>query len=232
MTDRQFHIQAETSRESGDFTTALELTDRAFISYIQDNDLLGASEVMCSRFNVFKHLYTQDQSSALAIQADHATQMAIAIAETSQDPRALALAYFNRGKYFQKFLTDWPQSITWYQKALDALVASPPPNHDRPAVRIDFQVHLLFAQGMAGDEQVIPPLESLAQQLSKLDEDQYNRDVWTSGAYMRLARLSHHFQQPSQLDSYLKQASQIINSNPNLTLRSHQLDELTKTLSS
>ena len=122
MTARELHTQAETARESGDFATSLELTDRAFVSYIQEDDLLGASEVMCSRFNVFKHLHQQvspQMADAYQVQAHHSVLVAVEIAQNSRLPQALALPYFNTGKYYQEFETDWQQAAIYFQKAFE-----------------------------------------------------------------------------------------------------------------
>lgn len=227
MTAREIHHHAELAREKDqDFIRSLELTDQALVIYLQEGNLSGAAEVQCSRFITFKHLYSQNPSPAYDAMARHAVLTAVEISNSQDNPTALAIPYFSTGKYYEEFPKDFSQAVTWYSKAVDAITSSPPPTNDREAVKVDFRIHLAFAQGMSGDQQSLSTLESLAQILSTLDEDQYNRDVWVSGAYMRLARLAHNFQLPEKVTIYLNEADQVANANPELTLRRRQLSQL------
>jgi hypothetical protein len=95
---REIHGKAEQARENGNFLEALQLAEEATRVYLQDNDLVGASEVRGSKFLTYRHLSETTGDENWLILAKHATEESVEIAEKSGVPEALSMPYFNLAK--------------------------------------------------------------------------------------------------------------------------------------
>jgi tetratricopeptide (TPR) repeat protein len=232
-TGRELHGKAETAREiEGNFLKALELTDQATIAYSKENDLLGLAEVQASRFIIFKHLFQSTGDEAYLILGRNAALSGVEIARLSGIKEALALPLFNLGKaYFE--MKDWKNAVKAYQEAADNIESNPPKEHDRPAVKLDIKGHLYTAEYLNGDKSALERAIETAEELKNTDEiSQYNKDVWLSGAYLRIAVMQKYSQNADLAQEYLEKARQVIESNEELKLRKGQLEKVEELITS
>ena len=105
-----------------------------------------------------------------------------------------------------------------FQQALENMSSFP------PAVVADTKIYLAFSQYKAGDETAIERLKEALVDLESADHDSYEKNVWVSGAYMRLAELLNS-------KEYLAKAKEIIDGDKRLTIRLKQWTELSQNLS-
>ncbi len=225
---RTLHEQAEIAREKEqDFLKALQLIDEATVAYINDKDYLGASEAQASRFITLNYLFDQTSDQAYSLLAMSSAKVAIEMAEASRIKEAIALPYFNLAKAYED-RGEYTQAVPLYQKAWDAITTNPPATHNRPAVRADILAHKSFSEYMAGDKSAIERLKGAIEELKNADEPQYTKDVWLSGAYMRMAKALGRGN--PETTTYLDLAKAVIDKNPELKLRLGQWEKLAKEL--
>ena len=225
---RQLHNQAEEVREKEqNFIKALQLLDEATVAYINDKDYLGASEAQASRFITLNHLFDQTRDQAYSLLAMSSAKVAIEMAEASGIKEALALPYLNLAKAYED-RGEYTQAVPLYQKAWGAITTNPPATHNRPAVKADMLVHKSFSEYMAGDKIALTQLTQAIEELKNADEPTYTKDVWLSGAYMRMAKALG--KSNPETKTYLDLAKAVIDGNPDLKLRLGQWEKLAKEL--
>ena len=219
--------QANQLREQGKFLESLQLCDQVILLALQDNDLLTAAEAQSARFIAFKLLYRDSPGSSYLILAKHAAMVGVDLAKASNQPQALPIPLFNLGKC-EVEMEDYSSAIEHYQEAINAFQENAPTSHNRPGVLADMKTHLSVAEIKNGDQSAIERLKLAVEELEHSGEDQvsqYNFDVWRSGGYMHLADILRE-QSPEKAREYLEKAREIIESNPELTLRQEQLAKL------
>ncbi|HEX6977025.1 MAG TPA: hypothetical protein VF185_01520 [Patescibacteria group bacterium] len=222
---REIHALAEKAREGEqNFLKSLNLLNEATIAYLEDKDYLGASEAQGSRFIALKHLYERTKEDAYLTLATLAAQAAVEIAEEHKINQALPLAYFNLGKAYEEE-ENYKKALTPFRKAFKKSLKDLPERHNRPALKADIKAHLAFIEYMCGNKSAITKLEEAIKELESSDEGKYTKDVWLSGAHMRTAKALRK-NNPKKAKEHLEKARQIIESNPNLTLRKGQLEEI------
>lgn len=224
---RELHSQAEEARESGDFEKALVLTDQAMIAYQKAGDELGLAEVQASRFITFKHLFQSTGYKGYKILLRAAAETSVELARLSKIPEALALPLFNLGKAYQE-MQMYEKAVLVLEEAVGEITAHPPELHNRPAVVADIKGHLYYCQYKAGDKNALALIEQALAELEASDENKYNKDVWISGAHMRIADMLRA-DDPEKAKTHLEKAKEIINANPDLKLRKEQLAKLAAT---
>ncbi len=224
---RQIHKQAEQARENGDFVEALKLTDEAMVAYQESGDTSGLAEVQSSRFLTLRHLYEQTNDKNYLTLAKYTVQAAIEIAQKSDNKKALAIPLFNLAKA-QEILGELSSACVSYQAALDNITTNPPEEHARPAVVADFKIHLYTCQYLSGEKSALEKAEQALSELAAADEAKYNKDVWLSGAHMRIVEMLHA-DNPEKAREHLQKAKEIIDSNPDLKLRLKQWEKLAQT---
>lgn len=225
LTARQIHTKAEEARElKQDFLTSLQLADQAAIQYQKENDLLGLTEVQSTRSNTLRHLYEQTEEKAFLTLAVHAAQSAVDIAQLSNDPTAMTLPYHRLGSTL-RLTGQFKKAVKAHQQAVDHMSQNPPPAHNRPAVLLDFKIHLYTCMYLAGNKQALSQAEQTVTELSQTKENQYNKNVWLSGGHMRIANMLKK-DNPTKAKQHLKRAKQIIDTNPQLKLRLQQWQKL------
>ncbi len=227
---RQIHDQAEKMREDGDFSKALQLTDQAMIAYQKEGNIAGFAEILASRFLIFRHLYEETNDKNYLILAKHITMASVEIAQNSKNPQALAIPLFNLAKV-QEVLGELSQACQTYQEALDDFTQNPPKEHNRPAVLADIKIHLYISQAKNGDQSALEKAIDALKELENSDEEKYNKDVWLSGAHMKLAEILS-VTNPEAAKEHLQKAKVIIDNNPDLKLRAKQWEKLTEKLRS
>ncbi len=222
---RKLHSLAEQAREQGNFLKALELTDQAIIAYQKDNDSLGFAEVQASRFLTFRHLHEQTEDEKFLILAKYAAEASVELAEKSGDSKALALPYFNLAKA-QENLGEIPSAVGNYQKAVQNMIANPPEEHgQRPAIIADMIIHQSTAEYKNGDKEALEKTLAALVDLEGSSEPKYNKDVWLSGAHMRIAEMLKD-DDLTKAKEHLQKAKEIIDSNSDLKLRKTQWEKL------
>ncbi len=185
---RRIHGLAEQARERGEFLEALKLTDEAMLAYQSAGDSLGFAEIQSSRFLTLRHLYEKTNDRNYLILAKHSAMASVGIAENSGQKDALAIPYFNLAK-IQEDLNELSQSVISYQRAVQFMQENPPIPHNRPGVLADFKCHLHNCEYKAGDKSALERILAALSELEASDEPKYNKDVWMSGTYMRLAEI-------------------------------------------
>ena len=221
---RRIHSLAAQQRESGNFIEALKLADEAMVAYATDQDLLGFAEVHAERFLTLKHLNDSTGFEGFLVSAKYAAETSVELAEKSGDLKALALPYFNLAKA-QETLGELEEAVGSYKKAVENIAQNPPKNHARSGVAADFRVHLATCEYKTGKKDALKEAEQALADLEASEEEQYNKDVWTSGANMRIAEVLKE-DNPTKAKEYLQKAKKIIDSNPELRLRLKHWEKL------
>lgn len=223
---RQLHQQAEVARESGKFLDALKYTDEAILAYQKDKDYLGLAEIQSSRQSIFKHLHRATGNKYFLILEKHSAEAAVEIAERSKIKEALAIPYHNLGKYYQE-AKDYKNAAENFKLAVKYFTMYSPKRHNRPAVIADMKGHLFAVEYLNGDKSALVRALSALDDLKKSKEDSYNKNVWTSGAHLRIAKMLQG-DNPKIAKFHLKEAEKIIKSDIRLILRKNQLKKLQK----
>jgi tetratricopeptide (TPR) repeat protein len=226
---RKVQGQAEHARESGDFVKALALTDQATVIYAEDNDLQGLSEVQSSRLLTFRHLFEQTEKDEYLILAKHAAEAGVEIAEKANQPEALSMPYFNLAKAYES-LSQLDLAVSYYEKAIDSKEKFPGNYHNRPGVLADMRIHKAIAQYKDGKEAALTDALRAVEDLQSSDETRYNKDVWLSGAHMKIAEVLVA-SNSDEAKTHIETAQRIVDANPELLLRQKQLAKLRKKLS-
>lgn len=225
-TARQIHGHGEVAREKGDLLGALKFLDEATILYEEEGDFLGFAEVQASRFLTYRHLFEKTGYNGFLILAKFSAMSSVEIAEKCQDPKALAMPLYNLAKV-QEDLKEYPEAIASYNKTIDAFTSNPPDQHNRPGVLADMKIHLHVCRYKNGEKEALGDILAAISELEATDEPKFNKDVWMSGGYMRLAELLKDEDQ-DKAKEHLQKAKEIIDANPELVLRKGQWEKLAK----
>ena len=222
---RQLHNQAEQAREKGNFLEALELSDQALIKYQEESSVLGFAEIQASRFLTLRHLFEKTNDQNYLILAKHAASSAVEIAQKNGNKEALALPLFNLAKA-QETLGELSKAVNSYKEAVGNMINNPPKEHNKPAVLADMKVHLTTTEYKAGDKTALQRAEEALTELeNNPDISDYNQHVWVSGGHMRIAEMLKT-DNPGKAQEHLQKAKEIIDADPNLTLRKTQWQKL------
>lgn len=226
---RALHAQAAQLREEGQHLEALKFHDEAMLAYQKDGDLLGMAEVLADRSIVLRHLFEEGEDKSWLLLAKAEMEASVNIAKSSSDKTALAIPLYNLAKVNEE-LGDFQRSVEIYKEVLGNMENNPPPTHDRSAILADMKIHLNYAEYKVGDKSSLDRMLDNIKALENSDEKEisrYNYDVWVSGAYMSLAQMLKE-DNPEEARGYLQKAKEIIDSNPDLTLRKKQLEKLSQ----
>ena len=221
---RKIHGLAAKAREDGQHFEALKLHDEAILAYGRDEDTLGQAEVLADRSLVFRHLYQESNNRNFLILAKHEMMASVEMAEISGNKQALALPYFNLAKV-QEDLEQLKDAKASYQKAVENQTNNPAAQHDRPAVLSDMKAHLATCEYRLRDKSALERALQAVFELENSDEVKYNKDVWLSGAHMRIAQMLKE-NDPQKAKEHLQKAKEIIDANPDLKLRKAQWEKL------
>lgn len=222
---REIHGRAEQSRERGKTIEALILYQQALGAYQKDEDLPGFSESQAAEVIALFHLWEQTSFDGWLVRAKHVAMSSVEMAEKSGVKEALSIPYSKLGKV-QEPLGELKEARESYKKAYDYLISNPPEAHGvRPAMQADFKLHWLTTAYAAGDKFVLPQIEESIKDLEKASEVKYNKDVWLSGAHMRVAEILKE-DDSTKAREHLKIAKEIIDANPDLKIRATQWQKL------
>ncbi|MFC1649299.1 hypothetical protein ACFL2C_01120 [Patescibacteria group bacterium] len=227
---RILHAKAEKARElEQDFPKAISLTEKAIDAYKKENDLVGAAEAHGSLVITYKHLFQLTKSKKYKILTKKASKDAIEVAIESRDKTALALPYFSAGDYYDTVEGNCVEAAKYYQIAIKHMQNNPPKTHNRPAVLMNIKAHLHACEYKNGDKKAIGKLVKVAQDIIDSNESKYEKDVWSSGAFMKAALLLNN-ENPADANKYMQKAKHIIDTNKDLVLRKKQWKRLNKSL--
>lgn len=221
--DNQAHQQAEQAREHQDYQVALELAVDSEFSYGEAGDVIGLSEVQATKALTYRQLFKSSKTGYFLVLAKHAALAAVEIAKNSGIKEAMALPVFNLAKVYEE-IEELDQAIKLYEEALSYIIDNPPVHHDREAVKLDFKLHLLIARLRKGERGIEAEIvETLTKLEADNKESKYNKNVWVSGGYLKMAEILKEFK-------YLDIARKIIESDDRLKLRNIEWQELTNEL--
>lgn len=227
MSGRDFHKRAERAREHGSFIEALNLCELAFEIYSREKNEIGMSEVCASSFLALRHLsekYSDDKS--YLIRAKHAAQSGVEIARNFGKKEALSLPVYNLAQaHFS--LGEYKEAIRLFKEAIKTLPDSP---HNSLSLLANMTLHLEVASYKNGDKKAYGRAMRALENLENSEQLKYEKDVWVSGGYMKIAEAIYRDDKKSAKE-YLKKAEEIIEANPELILRKGQLKSLLKKLS-
>jgi len=221
------HKKAEMARESENFLEALKLTQEALVYYIEEKNYNKLAELFSSRFLIYKHYNYSTKDEAYIVLAEQAILTGVKLSEKYGNESSNAISYFHLAELYDEFWKEYPRAIDYYNKSLAILRKNPPPGHDFPGCVQNIEAHLFYCEAKNGDYTAIERLEQAAKKIMNMKNHVYERDVWASGAYMKLASLYKGNNAEKSVRA-LQKAEEIINSNPKLTIRKKQLDELKK----
>lgn len=221
---KSLHKKAEDAREEERFLDALEFCDKAMLAFQKEEDALGFTEVLSSRFLTLRHLFEQTQDKNFMILAKHTIMAAVEIARNSGDLEALAIPLFNLGKAYQT-LKEYDLAVNSFKEAISNMIKNPPKEHNRSSVIAEMNIHLSVCEYKNGDKSALKRTEKALVDLASDKEDKYSKDVWMSGGYMDIAEMIKDTD-PNKAKQALNRAKEIIDSNPKLTLRKKQFEKL------
>lgn len=223
-TGRELHGKAEVAREQGDFSGALTMAHQALVAYQQERDTFGFCDALSSCVITFKHLHAKTQDDSYLILAKHIAQAAVEIAQKNPDSSVSMMPLMSLGRV-QDALGLYAEAAHSYEEAVKIMQENPPHEHNRPAVLADMKIHMEVAKLHAGDSAAYDRTLTALGELESTDEDAYNKDVWRSGAHMKLAEALVG-QNPEKAREHLTKAKEIIDANHHLTIRKEQWDKL------
>lgn len=117
---------------------------------------------------------------------------------------------------------DWEKAVEYFKKSVDSYT-----DENRPSYLASMRYHLAYAEYKNGDKSAKDRLLEALKDLEGAEEVKYNKDVWLSGGYMCLAEMLRN-DDLEEAKEYLEKAKEIIDSNPDLTLRKSQLEKLSQ----
>ncbi len=224
---RVLHAKAEKAREDGNFLDSLYVNDEALFVYDEENDDLGFAEAIGSRSITLRVYANLHSSKKLLTLAKYEMMAAVAIAQQSGKKDALALPLFNLAQV-QEDLEEFGAAVGTYKEAISSMESNPPDRHNRPSILVNMHVHMEACAYKAGDKSSLERAEKALKDLQNAEEpEMYNKDVWVSGGYMRIA-VAIKKDDPKKAKEYLQRAKEIIDANPYLVVRKQQWEKLSK----
>lgn len=220
-----FHLAEEEAREKGNFLEALKLSDESTLLYQKEQDIIGLSEIQAARAEIFKNLFLQTDDRSFLILAKFAAKSGVKIAKLAECEEALAIPLFTLAKILT-LLDNHEKAQEKYQIALKVLPKSP---QNRPSVAADIKIHKAVCSYRMGNKDAIHEAVTALQELEDSGENRYEKDVWLSGGYMKIAETISK-DDPDQARVHLEKAKGIVNANPELKLRKQQLEKLEEKL--
>jgi tetratricopeptide (TPR) repeat protein len=219
---RKIHQRALDLQEKGDFDLALAEEMKALTTYQKDNDLQGYSEIHAMVYLTLNHLHEKTGWLGYLVTAKNMAKAGVELAEKSDNKGNIAVPLFNLAKVEDKL--GEKEALDHYKKAIEVLGLSS--RHNRESVKADWENHLAICEYKLGDEGAIQRAEEAIKRLSqKTDASDYEKGVWMSGGYMRMAEVMLDLDK-QKASGYLEEAKKIINGNDQLKIRKEQWEKL------
>ncbi len=233
---RRIHGLAAEARESGNHLEALKLEDEAMLAYQRDGDIAGFAEVLADRSLVLRHLHDDTGDRSFLILAGQELVAAVEITRNTGNRSALAIPLYNLAKN-QEDSGNFEDALKSYRETLEIMETNPPETHNRHSILADMKIHMITVEYLVGDKTALERALKALEELENIPtasgepeigtESKYNKDVWVSGGYMRLAYILKD-EDPARANEYLQKAKEVIDSNPELTIRLSQWEKLAK----
>jgi len=219
------HQRALDAQEWGEFLNALVLEDEAMIAYQTDGDELGFSEIQAMRALTYRHLFSQTGYEGYLIKAKHEAEASLDLAEKAGDEATMSLALVGVGRILYD-LGEYQEAAKNFERAIEAGEKA----GERKSVLADYKVHRFVSLILAGDKSLIDSAEEALEELvQSSDASEYEMEVWTSGAHMKIAEaLSQN--DSNRTREHMELAKKIIDSDPKLKLRLEQWNKLSEKL--
>lgn len=225
---RQIHSKVNQSREAGESLEALKLSDEALIAYQEEGDLFGFVEILADRSITFRHLHDATEDISFLIVSKHEVSSGIEIARKNNQKEALAIPLARLANVLTD-LGEYQEAVASYKEALEIMSTNPPARYNRPGILADMKAHLATTEYQAGDKSALERARTALTELEASEEDSYNKNVWISGAYMRMADMLRK-DNPQEAKEYLEKAKEIIDSDQRLSIRLKQWGKLAQTI--
>lgn len=225
---RRLLALSNEAREKEQFFDALDLSDQAMIAFDKDDDDAGCAESLACRSINLRIYANLNDSTRVLIFAKFEMMGSVEIARKSNNPTALALPLYNLAQLHED-LEEYEDAVKVYAEAVKAMEHNPPQSHNRPSVLANMRVHMTTCEYKAGDTSALDRIyQALADLESAEEPNMYNRNVWLSGAHMRIAD-ALRVDDPDKAQEHLQKAKDIIDANPELTIRKKQWDKFAAT---
>ncbi len=226
---RKLHAKAAEEREKGNFSLSLDYNDKALFAYDAEDDSLGFAEGVACRSITLRVYADLHDNRRILILAKYEMMGAVAIARESGKKQALAMPLYNLAK-LQEGLGELQDAVSTYEEAVKNIENNPPERHNRPSILADMNVHMATCGYRTGDKKALERAEKALNKLEEAEEPStYNKDVWLSGGYMRIADVLRK-DNPGKAKEYMQKAEQIIDVSPKLKLRKQQWQKLNSTM--
>lgn len=210
------------ARELGDDPIeAIHIAEQAFAMAIEQNNVGVAADLRIRQSLSYGHLADRTGSDTYRVTSMHMAQAGVEIARRSGLPEALAIPLFGAGRALGA-IGEYEEAVKLYEEAIEAL---PHSDSNKPSVNADLRVHLETAKYHSGDKDALPRALEALSDLEVAEESKYEKDVWISGGYMKIAEAIFP-DNPEKAREYLEKAGKVIDSNSELKLRRVQLDNL------
>jgi len=213
--------QADTLREQGKSLEAIELYNILIVQAANEKEDQTLVSALTGQILSWKHLYYKTNDKVFAILVKTGTESLERISK-EKGLQNKHLVYFLKGQA-DLLLQEYSSAEQSFQSALIFY-----PSND--AQKGDWTAHLGEALYLSGkkEEGKAKLLEGIDMiQAKAKDVDPFLIHVWTSGAYLRLAKLLKH-DDPAASQLYLDKAKEIIDSDPKLVIRKQQLDSVSQ----
>jgi tetratricopeptide (TPR) repeat protein len=220
-TPSTLHLAAAKLREQGESLRALSTYEEALYSYLKNSETEYLLAVLLEKNIVLKHLWKQ---SHLPEYLDIArTNLVLGekwLKKFNFSSEKLALFYFGKAE-LHLLDEDVSAAITTYSQALQTL----PDTH---LFAGQFRYHLGFAQVL--NQQIEEGLRNLQEGRAAIEQqtglDAHTKQVWLSGAWLRLSLAQLQIGALAQAQEAYSQAESIIANDPNLVLRQRDLKQV------
>lgn len=226
---RDIHGEAEHAREGGQFLSALKLSDDALLKYQEEGDIFGMVDILASRSITFCLLADEKDEKNFLILAKYENMAGVEIARGSKDRSNIIMPLFRLGQVEEE-IGEFSEATNCYKEAIEVFQTYPPKEHNRPAVLNDMKIRYFVCEYKTGNKEALEEAENaLISLLEDNEEPKYNKDVWTSGAYMKIAEAVKNDNLEKAKEN-LEKAREIIDANPDLVLRKKQFEKLASTI--
>jgi len=224
-TPSSLHVAAAKLREQGQSLQALATYEQALISYLENSETEYLLAVLLEKNIVLKHLWKQQHRGEYLHLAKNNLDLGEQwLKKHTYSKEQQALFFFGKAE-IQLLAEDLTSAIDSYTQALRTL-----PN-DHPFTG-QFRYHLGFAQTL--NQQIAEGLHNLEEGRVAIEQqtdlDPYTKQVWLSGAWLRMALAQHKAGERDKAQESYSQAESIISGNPDLVLRQRDLQQVANVL--
>ena len=227
---REIHGTAEHAREAGNFLTALQLSEEAFLAYQEEHDLFGMGDILASRSITFRLLFETSKDISFLLRAKHDAMTGVELTRTSSEKSDLIMPLYRLGQV-QEELEELSEACNSYKESVEIFENFPPKEHNRPAVLNDMKVRMYVCEYKSGNEDALASAENALLNLENDPEEaRYTKDVWASGGHMKLAEALKD-KDLERAQKHLQKAKQIIDMNADLKIRKVQWEKMAASFS-